>query len=427
MATPQDSRKHTDSTPQRRRLLRILGGALKVVLTLLLVAGAMAAYKYQMDTSPRAQRQRPTRQARLVQVVEVQNSSHATTVSAMGPVIPAQQVTLHPQVAGQIVEVSGALIPGGIVQAGDKLIMIDPRDYEIQVQQRQGDVARALRDLKVEQGNQAIARQEYELLGEIVTDEDQELVLREPQLASARSALESAEATLEKARLDLARCEIVAPFNAIVQDKYIDLGATVSAGSQLVTLIATDEAWIDLKVPIGQLKWLTIPEGDSGIGSSVRIYNTLAWGPDRFRTGRAVRLYGQIEAEGRMARLLVAVDDPFCLKPANHGQPALLMGTFVQAEIEGRMLESVFSIARPYVRDNDTVWIMDANGQLEIRPVQIAYRGPEAVFVEAGLERNERLITTDIAAPVPGMPLRLAESNADSTESAMACQQERQP
>ncbi|MDI6449909.1 efflux RND transporter periplasmic adaptor subunit [Anaerobaca lacustris] len=425
MTTPRDSETKTDATP-RRRLPRILGGGIKVALTLLLVGGAMAAYKYQMETSPRVQRQRPARQARLVQVIELQNSHHATAVSAMGTVVPAQRVTLHPQVSGQIVEVCEALIPGGIVSAGDKLVMIDPRDYEVQVQQRRGDVARALKELKVEQGNQAIARQEYELLGEIIAEEDRELVLREPQLASARSALESAEAALRKAELDLARCEIFAPFNAVIQDKHVDLGTTVSAGTQLVTLIATDETWIDLKVPISQLQWLTIPQRNGDAGSRVKIFNTLAWGPERFRTGQVVRLYGQIEAEGRMARLLVAVDDPFSLKPANRGEPRLLMGTFVQAEIEGRTLESVIPIARPYVRDNDTVWIMDDNDQLEIRPVQIVYRGPEVVFVEAGLEPNERLITTDIAAPVAGMPLRLVGSDV-SQGTVVAQEGETQP
>lgn len=425
MKTPRDSKKTGDATP-RRRLPRILAGGFKVVLTILLVGGAMAVYKHQIDTTPRARRQTPARQARLVQVIGVQKGDHRTTVSVMGPVVPAQQVTLHPQVAGQIVVMSEALIPGGIVAAGDKLITIDSRDYEVQVQQRRGDVARAIENLKVEQGNQAIARQEYRLLGEIVAEEDRELVLREPQLASARSALESAEAALAKAKLDLARCEIAAPFNAIIQDKHVDLGATVSAGTQLVTLIATDEAWIDLKVPIGQLRWITIPQRNGDTGSDVKIYNRLAWGPSRFRTGRVVRLNGELESEGRMARLLVAVDDPFSLKPVNQRQPKLLMGTFVQAEIEGRTLESVIPVARPYVRDNDTVWIMDDNDQLEIRQVQIVYRGPEVVFVEAGLEPNERLITTDIAAPVAGMPLRLADANV-SQETVVTREGETQP
>lgn len=424
MTTPRDSKTDVRSTP-RRWLPRIVGGVCKIVLTLLLLGGAAAVYKHQMDTSPRAQRQTPARQARLVQVVATQKGSHTIAVSAMGPVVPAQQVTLHPQVAGQIVEVCETLIPGGLIETGKKLITIDPRDYQAQVRQRRADVARAVENLKVEQGNQAIARQEFELLGEIIAEEDRELVLREPQLASAQSAWESAKAALEKAELDLARCEITAPFNAVIQDKHADLGATVTAGTQLVTLIGTDEAWVDLKVPISQLRWIMIPQRNGDTGSSVRVYNTLAWGPEEFRTGRVVRLYGEIEAEGRMARLLVAVDDPFCLKPAHRDQPKLLMGTFVQAEIEGRTLESVFPIARPHLRDNDTVWIMDANNQLEIRPVRIVYRGPERVFVDAGIEENERLILTDIAAPVAGMPLRLGDLDATDAERDTAVAQGR--
>ena len=53
--------------------------------------------------------------------------------------------------------------------------------------------------MKVEEGNQAIAKQEYKLLGEIISEEDRELVLREPQLASIKAAQESAQAALDKA------------------------------------------------------------------------------------------------------------------------------------------------------------------------------------------------------------------------------------
>jgi len=424
MTTPKTSDKTTDPT-SRHWLSKLLGGAIKIALVVLIVGGAMAAYKHQMDTSPKAQRQKPSRQAKLVRVIPAQKGRCTTVVEAMGPVVPARQVTLQPQVSGQIVEMSGALIPGGIVPAGEKLITIDPRDYEVLVQQRQGDVARARKDLKIEQGNQAVAKQEYDLLGEIITDEDRELVLREPQLASAQAALESTQATLKKAQLDLTRCNISVPFNAIVQEKLVDLGATVSLNSRLATLIATDEAWIELKVPLGELKWLTIPRKNGDAGSSVRIYNTLAWGPGRFRTGRVVRLYGELEAEGKLAQLLVAVDDPFCLKPANRDKPRLLIGSFVNAEIEGRALESVFAIKRPFVHDS-AVWIMDANNQLEIRPVQIVFSGPEEVFVSEGLTENEQLVVTDIAAPVAGMPLRRAQAKGEgiAQKSQMALDEE---
>jgi RND family efflux transporter MFP subunit len=313
-------------------------------------------------------------------------------------------------------EISDDVVPGGIIQAGQKLMAIDHRDYEILVQQRQYEVARALKDLKLEQGNQAIARQEYELLGEEISEEDRELVLREPQLASAQAAEESAKAALKKAQLDLSRCDIVTPFNAIIQDKHVDLGATVSLNTNLVTLIGTDEAWVEVKVWIDKLKWLTIPRRNGEPGSSVKISNILAWGTGRCRTGRVVCLIGELETQGRLARLLVAVDDPFCLKPENRDQPQLLMGSYVSAEIQGRILSSVFPIKWTHLRgENNQVWIMDDEGKLEIRSVRAVFSDVDQVYVVEGLTEGEKLVVTDIAAPVEGMPLRVASDEGQGS------------
>ena len=420
------TKRDKQNLPEKpRRILReLIGGAIKIVLALAIVGGAVLLYQYQIRTSPRAGRKKPPVQAKLVQVIPVRKDDCPTTVIADGIVMPAQQVSLRPQVAGQIIKLSSDVIPGGIVKAGQDLMQIDHRDYEILAQQRQYDVARALKDFKVEQGNQAVAQQEYELLGEVISEEDRELVLREPQLASAEAAQASALAALQKAELDLARCDIKAPFNAIIQEKLIDLGATVSLNTNLVTLIGTDEAWIEVKVWVDKLKWLTIPRRNGDSGSSVKIYNTQAWGEDRFRTGRVLCLAGEIETQGKLTRLLVAVDDPFCLKAENRDLPQLLMGSYISAEVQGRTLSSGFPIQVSHLRENDTaVWIMDDAGRFEIRPVQIAFRGPDRVYVTEGLAENEQLIVTDIAAPVPGMPLRVAPAKEQIAQDNQATRQ----
>jgi RND family efflux transporter MFP subunit len=402
----------------------IVGGAIKLVLALTIIGGAIVLYRYQIKTSPRAGRKKPPAQAKLVQVIPIRKDDCLTTVIADGIVMPAQEVSLRPQVTGQIVELSADVVPGGIIKAGQNLMQIDHRDYEILVQQRQYDVARAEKDLKVEQGNQAVAQQEYELLGEVISKEDRELVLREPQLVSAEAAVASAKAALKKAELDLARCDIKAPFNAIIKEKLIDLGATVSLSTNLVTLIGTDEAWIEVKVWADKLKWLTIPRKNGDSGSSVKIYNTLAWGKNRFRTGRVLCLAGELETQGRLTRLLVGVDDPFCLKPENHNLPQLLMSSYISAEIQGRTLNSGFPIQVPHLRENGTaVWIMDDAGRLEVRPVQITFRGPERVYVTEGLKENEQLVVTDIAAPVPGMPLKVAGAEEQIAQDNQATSQ----
>ncbi len=410
--------EHDRKKRPRQRIRTFVGGCIKILIAAAILVGAAAAYRHQIKTSPRLSRKKPPTQARLVQVIGVRRTDCVTTVTAMGSVMPAQQVTLRPQITGQIVEISEDVIPGGFAEVGQKLFAIDDRDYRILVEQRHSDVARTLKDLKVEQGNQAVARREYELLGEVVGEEDRELVLREPQLASAEAAYRSAQAALEKARLDLSRCTITAPFNAIVQEKSVDLGATVSLNSNLVTLVGTDEAWIELKVPLGKLKWISIPRSNGDRGSEVKIYDPLAWGQDRFRAGRVLRLAGELEPQGLLTRLLVNVDDPFCLKPENCDQPQILIGSFVSAEIQGRTLESVFPIARSHYRDGDAVWIMDEADQLEIRPVEAVFGEPGHVYVREGLAEDDRLVVTDIAAPVAGMPLRVADAPEGDEQQA---------
>lgn len=193
----------------------------------------------------------------------------------------------------------------------------------------------------------------------------------------------------------------------------------MSINSQLVTLIGTDEAWIEAKVFSDQLKWLDIPKGNGDLGANVTIRNTGVWGEDRFRTGRVLCLLGELETQGRLARLLVTVDDPFCLKPQNLNLPQLLMGSYISAEVEGRTLSDVFPIKRSHLRDNDTVWIMDDGGQLEIRQVHIVFRGPDRVYVTEGLTENEKLVVTDIAAPVAGMPLRVDGAEEQSEQLSL--------
>jgi len=106
------------------------------VLVLVIIAGAIVLYRYQIRTSPRAGRKKPPAQAKLVQVIAVRKDDCSTMVIADGIVMPAQEVSLRPQVTGQIVELSADVVPGGIVKAGQNLMRIDHRDYEILVQQR---------------------------------------------------------------------------------------------------------------------------------------------------------------------------------------------------------------------------------------------------------------------------------------------------
>jgi len=368
-----------------------------------------------MQSGPSAKREPPPRQARLVETRPLVIGSARTRIDAMGTVMPAESVTLQPQVGGEIISVSDDLEPGGLFRTGDELLRIDPRDYELAVLQRESEVAQAQSTLRLEQGQQSIARREFEILNESLQDDDQELVLRKPQLESVRAQLALAKAKLEQAKLDLQRSRIRAPFNAIVESIDVDVGTRVTSASTLATLAGTDSCWLEVSVPVKQLKWIDIPRGSTTQGSRVRITNPAAWGAGTFREGRVIRLAGGLEEEGRMARLFVEVDDPFTLKPENSGKPVMLLGSYVSAEIEGRPLEQVAAIAREHLRDGDRLWIMGADATLEIRQVDIVFRGRDQVLVADGVAAGEQLVVTDLAAPVAGMPLRSTAADTPAT------------
>jgi RND family efflux transporter MFP subunit len=402
---------------------RLLGVIIKLLLPVVIIAVAATFFGFQMKTRPMAQRKPLQRQAMKVHV-EVVKRTHvrATLDYIQGPVIPAKAVDLSPQVSGLIVSMSPDLIPGGIVTEGQALLGIDPSDYELALQQRRSDVARASLNLELERGNQTIARQEFEMLKEEVPQQDRALVLREPHLADAQASLAAAQAAVSRAELDLSRCQVTAPFNAIIRDKTVDLGTRVAPGSKLLSLAGTDEYWIEAEVPVHKLQWIDVPSGPNQTGSRVMIYDPAMWGPGVSREGRVIRLLSDIEPAGVMARLLISVQDPLSLRPENQDQPVLLLGSLVDLEIQGDILESVIPLEREWLRDGKYVWVMADDNTLKIQEVTISFPGYQQVCVVEGLEDGQKVVITDIAAPVEGMPLELAgqalsEPNQPQSES----------
>lgn len=402
------------------RARRLLARGLKVALPIAILVGGAGLAVGLIETGPKAERQTPARQARLVEVTPARVDKVAVTVHAMGTVKADRQVDLRPQVGGRIVWVSDEFMAGGILAAGDPLVRIDPKDFELVVRQRAAALATAESNLKIEHGQQSVARREYELLGEAIRPEDRELVLRQPQLATVQAAVDTARSTLEQARLDLARTSVTVPFNAVVQSRDVNLGTQVSTATSLATLVGTDSYLVEVAVPVDQLKWLRVPQSNGEPGSAVRIFNEAAWGADIYRQGRITRLASQLESEGRMAQLLVAVDDPLALEDGNAGKPVLLIGAYVRAEIEGIEVGPVAIVERHLLRDGNHVWLQAADGSLEIRPVGLLFRGRDAVLVDRGLAAGERIVVTPLAAPVPGMALRTRDAAGGVLSSGAA-------
>jgi len=393
----------------------VLSLLLRYILPLVILAGAVVAMIWMMETGPKAKPRPKARNATLVEVRTVHSGTRQTLVHAMGTVMPSRQVQLMPQVSGEVIALGPHLVPGGFFRAGEEVLRIDPTDYRIAVQQLASEVAQVEAEIQLEQGKQLVARKEYELLGESVSEEEKALMLRQPQLDTLKASLEAARGRLEQARVDLGRTQIDAPFNAVVQSRDINVGSRVTPSVPLATLAGTDAFWIEISVPVSQLRWIRLPGPQGEKGSVVRVYDEAAWGGEAYRLGHVIRLAAAVEPEGRMARMLVEVDDPLAREKGQAGKPILLIGAYVRVEIEGRHLDNVIALPRDLVREGDRAWVMSGDGRLEIRPLDILFRGRDEVLVNGGVSDGERLVVTDLSAPVEGMQLRLQEDAAQAS------------
>jgi RND family efflux transporter MFP subunit len=253
-------------------------------------------------------------------------------------------------------------------------------------------------------GQQNVAQQDYELLDDSLAAESKSLVLREPQLNSARAMVESAEAAVQQAELNLERTTIRAPYDAYILSRSANVGSQVSPGDQLGRLVGLDTYWISAMVPLASLRWISVPNSEES-GAEVRIRNRTSWDPDEYRNGRIFRLVGALEDQTRMASLLISVDDPLSYRSENIDQPRLMIGSFVESNIRANELEDVVRLSRDYVRQNDTVWVME-DSRLQIRNLDVLFRDADYAYIREGLQDGDRVVTTTLSTVVDGSRLR---------------------
>jgi RND family efflux transporter MFP subunit len=413
-----DSSKQSNASEQNRQM--DVGGPPRTIVRILLsatiLAAGLIAATYLINSAPKARRRPPQKMTPLVKVQTVYPAKQTVVLRAMGTVVPAREAILKSRVSGEIVSTHPDFTEGGIVPKGTKLLQIDDVDYKLALIRMESAVIDAGYALKLEQGHQEVARREWELLkkGQPQLEEDADLALRRPHLEKVQSDLEAAKAELQKAQLDLDRTAIFAPFNAIIRSTLAEVGSQVGVQDSLAELVDTDEYWIQVSVPVDRLRWITIPRSHNESGAQARI--TYRLGAER--AGTVIKLLSDLETQGRMARLLVSIQDPLGLKTPNNRRPQLLIGEYVRVEVEGRQIDGAYRIPRSALRDNTHIWIAGKDGTLLIRKVETLWRDADTVLLKEGLRPGERLIVSDLSTPVEGMPLNIENTDGRDQPSA---------
>lgn len=354
-----------------------------------------------------------------VTVLRAQPTAHPVTVRGLGEVKPVHQLRVTPEVGGRVILRSGDLVPGGLLRQGDTMIRIDGRDVSAQLASQRAALEQASVTLADERGRKSVAEYEWQGRVEELSEQAREFALRDVHVRSAQANLAAAREQLGRAKRDLSRTTVRAPFDAMVTEVSVELGQVVNTQTALATLVAIDRYWVEIAVPVAQLVHLEIPGVNTGAerGSPARVIHDAGSGVVIEREGYVERLLGEVDARGRMARVLVAVPDPLGTGLYGHVEKAsesptaerprlpLLLGSSVRVELAGQPLADTTEVPRVALVDDSKVWLV-VDGKLALRPVEVVWRTATTVLVR-GLGPGDAVVTTPLATPTEGMPVTI--------------------
>lgn len=334
-----------------------------------------------------------------VEVVEVTAADHAVKISTQGVVESARETRLAAEVGGRVMEISPSFKRGGVVKKGERLVQIDPADYRsalaaAEVRRAEAELALELEKARVEQ-----AQLDWAKLGS-GSDPLNALVLREPYLAAAEASAASAVEAAAKARRDVERTEILAPFDASLRSANAEVGVVVAPGTMVAELYASGDLEVRLPLSLEDFGFLA-RAADGKVTGEIVLKGKI--GADEYTwEGEMARVDPEISRETLSAHVAVKV-----LPTEGSVFPLPPVGLFVNAEIAGKTLGDIKEIPRRALIEGHRAIVVMAGNKIAFRDLTIPRLTRETALVSGGLEAGDRVVLTRLSAPIAGMEVEI--------------------
>ncbi len=340
-----------------------------------------------------------------VKIAPLSIGTYPIKIEVMGKVTPALSANLKAQVQGEIIHVDSEFISGGFFKENDEILQIEPYDYELAVKLEKSALKQASAALKLELGQQEIAKDELKIIEQSTGRKlkSNDLALRKPQLEQARANVDSANARLKQAELNLERTKITAPFNGIITERNTNLGNVITTRDIIASFVSTDEYWVKIEIAVHDMKWLKI-----GSKSLITLNNKMGE-----RKGVILRQTGSLNKSSRLASMIISVKDPLS------GNAPLILGDYVHVTLYGQDLKNAARVPVEYLRAQNKLWL-EIDGKLAIKQVSIAYKDRKFAYITKKdnnwLNQGGNIITSNIITPVDGMDIKIQNNKVQNNK-----------
>jgi RND family efflux transporter MFP subunit len=345
-----------------------------------------------------------------VAVAKATRSDMAQTLTISAEFRPYQEIDIHAKVAGYVKSI--AVDVGDRVQAGQLLAVLEIPELQDELEQSEATVKRADEEIKRSQADLERAEAAHEVAHlsatrlAAVMKERPNLVAQqdideasgrdrvaEAQMATGRAALAAAREQLEMAKANrnkngtlLAYSRITAPFSGVITHRYADTGAMIQAGTSsqtqampIVKLSQNDTLRLLLPIPES-----VVPRVRVGQSVDVTVGST-----DLKFVGTVARFSDRLDEQTRTMHTEVDVKNPdLKLIPGMYATTGLKV-----EERKGVLTVPVQAVDR--VGTKTTVLVVNREGKVESRPIELGLETPELFEVKSGLDEGDLVVVSN--------------------------------
>ncbi len=324
-------------------------------------------------------------------------------LSSIGTVTAFQTVTVRSRVDGELMKV--AFTEGQMVHEGDLLAEIDPRPFEVQQAQAEGQLARDQATLN--QGNLDLQRDEKLAAQKAVSP--QQLDAQRATVGQFAGAVKADQAMIDNAKLQQIYCRIKAPISGRIGLRLVDKGNFVQASNPAGLAVITQLQPIAVIFTVTQDEILRVQQKSRSVeGLVVEAYDRDM--KQRLATGKLMAIDNQVDLGTGTVKLKARFDNE---------DNALFPNQFVNARllIETRHNAVIVPAAAIQRGPRSTfVYVVQPDQRVELRNVVAGPTEADQTIVESGMSAGETVVIegTDKLQPDSKVEVRDNKSGAKS-------------
>ncbi|GMV55641.1 MAG: acriflavin resistance protein [Betaproteobacteria bacterium] len=301
---------------------------------------------------------------------------------------------------------------GGPVRQGQSLFLIDPAPFRAALARAEADVAAT--QARLDQARRNVARLKPLVADKAVSQKDYDDAVSAEAIADAD--LKAAQARRVEARLNLDYTKVESPASGVAGRAQRSEGSLVSGPEVLLTTVTQiDPIWVSFGIPDNE----HIKLGNEAAAGRIQLPKAgrfevslkLADGSVYARTGKLNFTDVRISAQTGTRESRAEIPNP---------DGKLRPGQFVRVVLQGAVRNNAIAVPQRAVLDGPQgkfVYVVNAEGKAEARPVTVGDWHGDEWLIDAGLKPGERVIVDGVLRIGPGAPVQVAPA-AGAAEAA---------